>query len=77
MTIEVSQASQKAIEAVERQGGTIVTAHYNELGLRVLLRPWKYQEGLVPRRALPNKKLMPYYMNPKNRQGVHPGWHLL
>lgn len=66
----MSQASQKAIEAVERQGGTIVTAHYNQLGLRVLLKPWKFQEGLVPRRALPNKKLMAYYLNPEKRQGI-------
>lgn len=67
--IEVSRASSKAIAAVEQQGGTVVTAHYNRLGLRVLLKPWKFQEGLVPRRALPNKKLMPYYLDPKNRQG--------
>ena len=67
VNIEVSRASAKAIEAIENQGGTIVTAHYNRLGFRVLLKPWKFQEGLVPRRALPNKKLMPYYLDPKNR----------
>ena len=67
MNIEVSRASAKAIEAVERQGGTIVTAHYNRVGLRVLLKPWKFVEGLVPRRALPNNKLMPYYLDPKKR----------
>ena len=63
----MSRASEKAIEAVERNGGRVVTAHYNRLGLRVLLYPWKFIEGLVPRRALPNKKLMPYYLDPKNR----------
>lgn len=67
MNLEVSQASKSAIEAVERQGGSVVTAHYNRLGLRVLLKPWKFQEGLIPRRALPSKKLMPYYLDPKNR----------
>ena len=63
----MSRASAKAIEAVEQQGGTVVTAHYNRLGLRVLLRPWKFIEGLVPRRALPDRKVMPYYLDPENR----------
>lgn len=65
--IEVSRASEKAIEAVEQQGGRIITAHYNRLGLKLLLKPWKFEDRLQPRRALPNKKLMAYYLNPKNR----------
>lgn len=65
--IEVSRASAKAIEAVEKQGGKIITSYYNKLGLRVLLKPWKFDENRKPRRALPNKKLMPYYLNPANR----------
>ena len=65
--IEVSQASRAAITAVERAGGRIVTAHYNPLGLRLLLKPWKFEDRLKPRRALPNKKLMAYYLNPENR----------
>lgn len=52
---------------MERQGGRVVTAYYNELGLRVLLRPEKYDERLKPRRALPSKKDMPYYLSEKNR----------
>lgn len=67
VNIEVSQASRKAIEAVERAGGRIITAHYNALGLRLLLKPWKFEDCLKPRRALPNKKLMAYYLNPENR----------
>jgi len=63
----VSKASQSAIKAVERQGGTIVTAHYNRLGLRVLLKPEKFEGRQLPRRALPKKKLMAYYLNPENR----------
>ena len=65
--IEVSKASQKAIDAIEQQGGRIITAHYNKLGLRLLLKPWKFEDRLQPRRALPDKKLMAYYLNPKNR----------
>lgn len=41
--IEVSQASKKAIEAVEKQGGCIVTAYYNRLGLKVLLKPERFE----------------------------------
>ena len=70
--LEVSQASQKAIAAIERFGGKIITAHYNQLGLRLLLKPWKFEDRLKPRRALPNKKLMAYYLNPGNRY-VHIG----
>ena len=44
--IEVSQASQKAIEVVERQGGHIVTAYYNRLGLKVLLKPERFEGEL-------------------------------
>ena len=65
--IEVSKASRTAIKAVEREGGRIITAHYNRLGLRVLLKPEKFEDRPLPRRALPNKKLMAYYLNPKNR----------
>ena len=67
VNIEVSQASRKAIETIEKVGGQITTAHYNALGLRVLLKPWRFDDRLKPRRALPNKKLMAYYLNPENR----------
>ena len=48
-------------------GGSQLHAHYNPLGLRLLLKPWKFEDRLKPRRALPNKKLMAYYPNPENR----------
>ena len=67
LDIEVSRASQKAIEVVEGAGGSITTAYYNKLGLRVLLKPEKFHECLMPRRALPKKKEMKYYLNPENR----------
>lgn len=65
--IEVSKASSEAIKSVEKHGGSIVTAHYNRLGLQVLLKPWKFAGRPLPRRALPKKKLMAYYLNPENR----------
>lgn len=67
MDIEVSRASEAAIDAIEQQGGRIITTYYNRLGLRLLLKPWKFEDRLQPRRALPNKKMMAYYLNPKNR----------
>ena len=65
--IEVTQASQKAIEAIEKAGGTFTAAYYNRLGLRVLLKPEKFEDRPLPRRALPNNKLMAYYLDPKNK----------
>ena len=64
--IEVSQASKSAIHAVEQSGGTIKTVYHNRLGLRVLLKPEKF-EGNLPRRARPPPKLMPYYVDYANR----------
>jgi large subunit ribosomal protein L15 len=63
--IEVSQASQKAIAAVEAQGGTVVCEHFNRLALRALLKPEKFE--ILPRRARPPPKLMPYYLSDENR----------
>ncbi len=65
--IEVSRASKTAIEAIEGAGGRIVSAYYNRLGLRVLLKPDKFEGGRIPRRALPKKKHMPYYLSEENR----------
>lgn len=65
--IEVSRASKKAIDAVESQGGKITCAYYTKLGLRVLLKPLKFDEKRMPRRAAPPKKLQKYYMDPSNR----------
>lgn len=67
VNIEVSRASKSAIEAVERNGGIITTAYYNKLGLRALLKPEKFRDRCLPRRALPGKKMMRYYLNPDNR----------
>ena len=65
--VEVSSVSKTAIDAIERKGGHVVSAHYNRLGLRVLLKPEKYEGKPLPRRALPNNKLLPYYMDYENR----------
>ncbi len=57
--IQVSQASQKAKEAVEAAGGSVTTVYYNPLGLRALLKPdWFAKKGrLMPQAARPPPKL--------------------
>lgn len=52
--IEVSRASQKAIEAIEKAGGKIVTRYYNALGLRSLIHPEKFAQ--LPKLAEPLRK---------------------
>eukprot|EP00850_Spirogloea_muscicola_P025415 SM003013S11640 [mRNA] locus=s3013:2:1386:- [translate_table: standard] len=49
--LEVSRVSQVARAAVEDAGGSVVRVHYNQLGLRALLRPeWFAAKGrLLPR----------------------------
>ncbi len=64
--IEVQMASQTAIDAVERAGGTISTVFYSRLTLRALLKPHRFEAapvghrhgGMRPRPALPPPKLM-------------------
>ena len=64
--IEVQMASQTAIEAVERAGGSIETVYYSKLTLRALLKPHRFEEAavgykhgaLLPRPALPTPRLM-------------------
>lgn len=54
ITIEVSRASQKAIEAIEKAGGKIVTRYYNALGLRSVVHPEKFAQ--TPKLAAPLRK---------------------
>lgn len=64
--IEVTRASQSAIDAIEKCGGTITSVYYNKLGLRVLLKPEKFEEPL-PRRARPPPKLLSFYTSYEKR----------
>ena len=40
---------------------------YNKLGLRLLLKPEKFEGRRIPRRARPPRKLMEYYTSVENR----------
>eukprot|EP00795_Rhopilema_esculentum_P007790 gene7790-13643_t len=64
--IEVSLASKSAIEAVERQGGTIDCVYFDKVGLRVHLRPESFSPP-IPRQARPSSKLMKIYADPERR----------
>ena len=59
--LEVSQASEEAIRAIEKAGGTVTCVHFNELALRALIKPFKFVT--LPRRARPSPKLMGYYLD--------------
>lgn len=66
LQLEISRASQEAIEAMEQVGGEVTTVHYNRLALRALLKPEKFQ--MLPKFARPPPKWQPYYTNwDKNR----------
>lgn len=40
--LEISRASETAIDAIEAIGGEVTTVHYNRLALRALLKPHKF-----------------------------------
>ncbi|SAM00503.1 hypothetical protein [Absidia glauca] len=66
ITIEVSRASQKAIEAIEKAGGSITTRYYNALALRATVHPEKFVK--IPKFAAPlRKEDIKYYSDIKNR----------
>ena len=53
--LEVSRVSAKAKEVIERAGGEVTRVHYNRLGLRALLRPDKFPNGLPKSARAPPK----------------------
>lgn len=59
--MEVSFASEEAIKAVEKAGGTVTCVHFNRLALRALIKPLKFD--LLPKRARPSPKIMDYYLD--------------
>jgi len=68
LDVEVTRASKSAIDLVEGvKGGKVTTGFYNRLGLRVLLKPHKFDGKYVPRRAAPRGKKKNYYTDFENR----------
>ena len=54
-------ASASAIKMVEDAGGTVTCVHFNDLAIRALMKPYKFE--LLPRRARPPPKIMNYYLD--------------
>lgn len=69
VNIEVQHASELVIAAIEKNGGIIRTAYYDQHSLHALKDPKKFFErGLpIPKRMIPPQDAIEYYTNPKNR----------
>merc|ERR1719431_2427842 len=69
INLEVQHASEAAIAAVERNGGTLTTAYYDPYSLTAALRPRQFfSRGLViPKRKLPPQHLIEHYSDPRTR----------
>jgi large subunit ribosomal protein L15 len=77
--LEISRASEEAIQAVEAVGGEVTTVHYNRLALRALLKPHKFGVSVeeedtstpsrLPKFARPPPKWHSYYTNWERNRG--------
>ena len=69
INLEVQHASEQAIAAVERNGGTIVTKYYDMPCVEAMSNPKEFfLKGIpIPVNKVPNNSLMKYYIDPKNR----------
>jgi large subunit ribosomal protein L15 len=63
--LEVSQASEEAIHAIEKVGGKITSVYHTPLALRALLKPEKFVFPIKSPRPVP--KEIGYYLNYRNR----------
>ena len=52
-TIEVTRASQRSIQTIEKVGGKITTVYHNRIALQALLYPEKW--AIEPQSAFPTK----------------------
>ena len=67
VNVEVSRVSAKAKALIEANGGTVTRVHYNRLGIRALLKPEKFPNGL------PKPARTPIYLRDKvDREGTLP-----
>jgi len=66
--LEVSQASAKSISQIKKNGGSIELLHYNQVGMKYLLHPEKFQSPpyLPPAPAKINNKLKKPMEQPSN-----------
>lgn len=69
LNIEVQHASELVISTIERNGGVITTAYYDQHSLYAVRDPIKFfEKGVpIPKRMLPPQDAVDYYTDPKNR----------
>ncbi|XP_061821049.1 large ribosomal subunit protein uL15m [Nerophis lumbriciformis] len=69
INIEVQRASEKAIAAIERNGGVITTGFYDPISLDILIKPVPFflRGQPIPKRMLPGEDLVSYYAHAENR----------
>ncbi len=68
--IEVSQASQSAIAAIEKAGGSVLSTYHTPLAMRAMLQPEKFD---IPIKApKPSPKRIDYYLSFRNRGYLNP-----
>lgn len=69
LNIEVQHANELVIATIEKNGGVIRTAYYDQHALQALKNPAKFfEKGVpIPQRMVPPKDAIDYYTNPKNR----------
>ncbi|KAF5269162.1 hypothetical protein FQR65_LT02462 [Abscondita terminalis] len=69
VNIEVQWASELVVAAIERAGGVISTAYYDQHSLQCMINPKKFFErGVpIPKRMIPPKDAIEYYTDPSKR----------
>ncbi|KAJ1724401.1 YmL10 [Coemansia biformis] len=72
ITVEVTRASQTAIDRIEELGGKVVCVYHNRLAMRALLHPEKF--AVLPKSAMPaTARLQRFYRDPSRRGFLAPG----
>ncbi|XP_019871981.2 39S ribosomal protein L15, mitochondrial [Aethina tumida] len=69
INIEVQWASELVIAAIEKNGGVITTAYYDQHSIQAMLNTKKFFErGIpIPKRMIPPPDALEYYTDPANR----------
>lgn len=72
VNLEVTQISDAALNAINKNGGTVNLVHYNRVGMKSLVKPENFKQlpYLAPPPANINKKLK----KPMNQPKQHPEW---
>ncbi|XP_059485487.1 large ribosomal subunit protein uL15m [Neocloeon triangulifer] len=69
VNIEVQWASEPAIAAIERNGGTITTSYYDPFSLHAVIDPANFflRGDPIPKRMIPPDDAIAYYTSAENR----------